>query len=127
MEEDLPFLGVTFIVTLQEPTLKPLRVVPDTLQYFAELEKTLNDNFDVESTFSFVRRAIDFAVIDFETVTTGVVTTGAVTNGAVTNGAVTNGAVTNGAVTTGAVTTGVVTNGVVTNALIEEDVAFPDT
>jgi hypothetical protein len=28
----LPFFGVTVTVTLHEPTFKPLRVVPDTLQ-----------------------------------------------------------------------------------------------
>jgi len=34
-ETALPFFGVTVTVTLHDPAFKPLRVVPDTLQYFA--------------------------------------------------------------------------------------------
>jgi hypothetical protein len=46
----LPFLGITFTVSLQEPTLSAFRFVPDTVQYFAETDETVTDNRDVEDT-----------------------------------------------------------------------------
>ena len=51
-EVALPFFGVTVTVTLHEPALRPLSVVPDTLQYFAELDNTFSDTLEVESTAS---------------------------------------------------------------------------
>ena len=71
LEVALPFLGVTVTVTLQEPAFNPLSVVPDTLQYFAELDTTFNDVFEVESTASLAKTAIDFAVADLVSVTLG--------------------------------------------------------
>jgi hypothetical protein len=52
-EVGLPFFGVTLTVTLHDPALRPLRVLPDTLQNFAELGRTLKVTFDVEATFNF--------------------------------------------------------------------------
>jgi len=49
-EIGLPFFGVTFTVTLQEPALSAFSFVPDTVQYFAETDETLTDNCDVEDT-----------------------------------------------------------------------------
>ena len=49
---ELPFLGVTVTVTLQDPALSPLRVAPETLQNFDELDTTLNLTFEVESKVS---------------------------------------------------------------------------
>jgi len=44
LETGLPFFGVTFTVTVQEPALSAFSFVPDTVQYFAETEATLTDN-----------------------------------------------------------------------------------
>ena len=60
-----PLFGVTVTVTLQNPAFKPFKVVPDTLQYFAELETTFRTSFEVESTLSFANAAINLAVADF--------------------------------------------------------------
>ena len=49
----VPDCKVTVTVTLQDPIFKPLSVMPETLQYFAELDTTFNDVFEVESTASF--------------------------------------------------------------------------
>jgi hypothetical protein len=46
----LPDLRVTVTVTLQVPAFTPFRLVPDTLQYFADEVVTLNDNFEVLAT-----------------------------------------------------------------------------
>ena len=55
-------------VTLHVPALRPLSVLPETLQNFAELGRTLRATFDVEATFNFASVAIDLAVIVFEIV-----------------------------------------------------------
>ena len=83
-EVALPFFGVTVTVTLHVPALMPLSVVPDTLQYLAELDTTFSDTFDVESTVSLATVAIDLAVAALDVVTAGVVTAGVVTAGVVT-------------------------------------------
>jgi hypothetical protein len=88
-EVALPFFGVTVTVTLQEPAFNPLRVVPETLQNFAELATTFNLTFDAESTLSFANTAIDFAVADLNFVNLGIVTVGLVTVGVATVGVVT--------------------------------------
>ena len=71
-EVALPFFGVTVTVTLHVPALMPLSVVPDTLQYLAELDTAFSDTFDVESTVSLANVAIDLAVADLRVVTAGV-------------------------------------------------------
>ena len=53
LKEALPFFGVTVTVTLHDPVLRPLRVLPETLQNFAELGATFRVTFDVEATFNF--------------------------------------------------------------------------
>ena len=68
-EVALPFFGVTVTVTLQEPAFSPLRVVPETLQNFAELATTFSDTFDVEVTASLASAAIDFAETTLDNVT----------------------------------------------------------
>ena len=62
-EMGFPFLGVTVTTTLHEPPLRPLRVDPNTLQYFAELAKTFSETLDVESTASPENVAIDLTGI----------------------------------------------------------------
>ena len=62
-EMGFPFLGVTVTMTLHEPALRPLRVDPNTLQYFAELAKTFSETLDVESTASPENVAIDLTGI----------------------------------------------------------------
>ena len=74
LDTALPFFGVTVTVTLQDPVFNPLSVVPETLQYFAELGTTFNDIFEVDSTASLACTAIDFAVADFLVVTVGALT-----------------------------------------------------
>ena len=74
LDTALPFFGVTVTVTLQDPVFNPLSVVPETLQYFAELGTTFNDIFEVDSTASLAYTAIDFAVADFLVVTVGALT-----------------------------------------------------
>jgi hypothetical protein len=71
-EVALPFLGVTVTVTLHDPVFRPLRVLPDTLQYFAELGTIFNETFEVASTLIFANEAIDFAVVDLDVVTFGI-------------------------------------------------------
>jgi hypothetical protein len=71
----LPFLGITVTVTLQEPAFNPLRVVPETLQNFAELATTFNLTFEVESTLSLANVAIDFAETGLDIVTLGITVT----------------------------------------------------
>jgi hypothetical protein len=53
LKEALPFFGVTVTVTLHDPALSPLSVLPKTLQNFDELGRTLRVTFDVEDTFNF--------------------------------------------------------------------------
>ncbi len=73
-----PFFGVTVTVTLQEPAFNPLRVVPETLQNFAELATTSIPTFEVESTLSFANAAIDFADAALDSFTVGVIALGVV-------------------------------------------------
>jgi hypothetical protein len=68
----LPFLGVTVTVTLQDPAFSPLRVAPDTLQNFDELDTTFNLTFEVEGTLSLANVAIDFAETVLDIVTLGI-------------------------------------------------------
>jgi predicted thioesterase len=65
---------VTVTVTLHDPVLTPLSVVPDTLQYFEELAMTFSETFEVESTLSLAKAAIDFVETGLDSVTLGVVT-----------------------------------------------------
>jgi hypothetical protein len=90
-EVSLPFFGVTVMVTLQVPTLRPLRDEPETLQNFAELATTFNDNLDVETTVSLAYEAIDLTVADLDIVNLGATTVGVTTVGVVTVGVVTVG------------------------------------
>ena len=62
----LPFLGLTVTVTLQDPTFKPLREAPDTLQNFAELGNTLSETLDVERTLILANEAINLSEVTFE-------------------------------------------------------------
>ncbi len=62
-EVALPFLGVTVTVTLQDPILRPFRVVPDTLQYLVELDKTFSETLEVEGAESPENVAIDLTAI----------------------------------------------------------------
>jgi hypothetical protein len=71
-EDAFPFFGVTVTVTLHDPVFSPFRLVPETLQNFAELATTFSDTFDVERTFNFANEAIDLA--DFCRVNTRVKT-----------------------------------------------------
>ena len=77
-EVAFPFLGVTVTVILQDPVLRPLRVVPDTLQYFAYIDTTFRETFDVEAIVILAYAAIDLAVADLEVVSFGMVTLGVV-------------------------------------------------
>ena len=107
-EVALPFFGVTVTVTLQEPAFRPLRVPIDTLQFFAKLETTLRETFDVESTFSLANAAIDFAEAAFDNFTVSTVALGATVVVVVTTGAIVVVVV---VVTTGATVVVVVTTG----------------
>ena len=78
-----PFFGVTVTVTLQEPAFNPLRVVPETLQKFAELATTFIPTFEVERTLSLANPAIDLAEAALESFTVGAVVTGVETTGTV--------------------------------------------
>jgi hypothetical protein len=103
-EVALPFLGVTVTVTLQDPILRPFRVVPDTLQYLVELDKTFSETLEVEGAESPENVAIDLTAIALDIFTlirdvvdvfaAGVVTAGVVTAGVVTAGVVTAGVLT---------------------------------
>ena len=73
-EVALPFFGVTVTVTLQDPAFNPLSVVPETLQYFDEVDTTFKRTFEVESTLSLANVAIDFAEVALDIVTLGVIT-----------------------------------------------------
>jgi hypothetical protein len=68
----LPFFGVTVMVTLHDPTFKPLNLVFDTLQNLADLGRTLSVNFEVEKTFNPAKVAIDLAVPNFFIVILGI-------------------------------------------------------
>ena len=61
-------------VTLQDPVLSPLRVAPETLQNFDELDTTFSLTLDDESTLSFANAAIDFNETALDNVTLGDVT-----------------------------------------------------
>ena len=73
-------------MTLHVPALRPLRDVPETLQNFAELVTTFNDNLDVGTTVSLAYEAIDRAEADLDIVTLGIDTVGLTTIGVVTVG-----------------------------------------
>ena len=62
-EVALPFFGVTVTVTLHDPVLRPLRVVPETLQNFEELRATFSETFEVAITLIFADTASDLFVI----------------------------------------------------------------
>ena len=99
LEMGFPFLGVTVTMTLHEPALRPLRVDPNTLQYFAELAKTFSDTLDVEGAASPENVAIDLTAIALDIFTSirdvpdvfaaGVVAAGVETVGVVTAGGLT--------------------------------------
>jgi hypothetical protein len=100
----LPDFRVTVTVTLQVPAFTPFRLVPDTLQYFADEAATFNDTFDVFATVNLAKAAIDFAVAvllartvrvveDTVVIATGIVAVGTVT---VTVGVGTGGTVVDG-------------------------------
>ena len=59
-------------VTLQDPAFSPLRVAPDTLQNFDELDTTFNLTFEAEGTLSLANVAIDFAETVLDIVTLGI-------------------------------------------------------
>jgi hypothetical protein len=99
-------------VTLHEPVLRPLRVDPDTLQYFADLETTFKVIFEVGDALSFAYRAIDLTDAALDIVTLGVPALGVVNVGVLTLGVVTIGVVNVGVLTLGVVTIGVVNVGV---------------
>jgi hypothetical protein len=48
-----PFLGFTETMTLQEPTFRPLIVVPVTLQFLEVDARTFNEIFEPAKTDSF--------------------------------------------------------------------------
>lgn len=74
-EVDFPALVFMVIVALQAPALMPFTEVPDTLQYFADEDKTFNVNFEVESTFHLRYVAMVFAVVNLLTRTFGATAT----------------------------------------------------
>ncbi len=71
LDAALPFFGFTVTVILHNPDFRPFSVVPNTLQYFAELATTFSDTFEVADTLSLANIAIDFAEAALDIVTLG--------------------------------------------------------